>query len=225
MKKLLIGVVLTLGSVSAFAGVSGLPDEDPVVKSIRENFSTSHAPTIEDLNIGKTWGCKTFFAMKGKFGVLETKEEYKFLTYDGIIQNTARSRTSDYYIFDKNELRGVIDVKAGTLYDNIRVNSKGDLITEITVKKSDLDGFKDPSTELVTSISDPSHFAMNYSVCPKAINYELPLKDYRCQFAYDFCGYNGGRYGKWIKASTMDEASIACRKHADSVGVRFCQVQ
>ena len=75
MKKLLFGL-LVLVDLKAFAGIKGLPSQDPVVSMLRKKFELSVQPSIKELHFGKSWNCKEFYAFKDSFKVLEGERSF-----------------------------------------------------------------------------------------------------------------------------------------------------
>ncbi len=156
--KVLIGL-LALGSLTASAGVTGLPSQDPVVKMLREKFKVSTQPTIEELKLGKSWHCKEFAAYKDSFRVIESKNTFKLATFDGLITSTGTARSNNM-AFDGNALAGVRTSDRGLFF--IRVSSDGDLVVENTAVKGILN-----TSNGVSAISDSSLNVFSYLVCPK----------------------------------------------------------
>ena len=51
-----------------------------------------------------------------------------------------------------------------------------------------------------------------------------PARKYRCQMAKEFCGENGGRYGKLLKALNRADAEQKCAQLAYKLNEPLCQV-
>lgn len=47
---------------------------------------------------------------------------------------------------------------------------------------------------------------------------------FRCQMTTGHCGEDGGRYGRWIKATSSTDAAIQCQKQADFVEQKLCGI-
>jgi hypothetical protein len=58
---------------------------------------------------------------------------------------------------------------------------------------------------------------------PKKIE-PIKLQNYRCQLATISCSDNGGRYGTYYQASSMDEAVQVCQARAKAKSELFCKV-
>ena len=157
MKKLLIGL-LTLTSISAFAGTYGLPDQDPIVKILREKYSTAKQPTIAQLQIGKSWDCKGFNSFKDNFSNFGSQNMLKFAQYDGLILNESSGAHADYMAFTGSELAGLRTTDRGSFY--IRAATDGDLIIENTSKTGVT------KSNGVASISNGSLYVYSYLICP-----------------------------------------------------------
>ncbi len=67
-----------------FAAINGHPDEDPVVKALRDEFAGSVAPSAEEV-VGK-WECHWFFAYEGDFRDSVTEFEMVYVK-NNVFQN------------------------------------------------------------------------------------------------------------------------------------------
>ena len=50
------------------------------------------------------------------------------------------------------------------------------------------------------------------------------FSEYRCQLTSGFCGYNGGRYGVWVKAASEYMAISQCQREARNRGDKYCRI-
>ena len=167
MKNVLIGL-LALTSVSAFAGILGTPDQDPVVRSIQKSFANAKSPTEADLRLGHKWVCKMFVSTKDSYSVIDADAEYIFQTFDGLITNSGSSKAK-YFVYESTGIVGTdLYDKDGSVIE-VRVNSKGDLISEYSMPRSSLGRYSaySQSTIIAQAIHDPSFVAIYYTVCPK----------------------------------------------------------
>jgi hypothetical protein len=130
MKKLLIGL-LTLTSLSSFAGVLGIPDEDPIVANLRTRFREGVEPKAGYL-LKHAFKCKEMAATRGDFSKKDYPYELRFEEFDGFLIAVQASTNMDkiLYIFNGKELIGSNKFSDVVVYDAYRVDSKGFLISE-----------------------------------------------------------------------------------------------
>jgi hypothetical protein len=57
---------IALGSTLPHASVAGTPDQDPIIKDIRDRFEKGSAPTREEL-LSKAFECEYHWALRGYF--------------------------------------------------------------------------------------------------------------------------------------------------------------
>lgn len=129
MKTLLLSLTLLL-SFSSFAGVEGLPDEDPIVKNLRDRFEKARTPKAKDI-LGKTFSCKSMSAMKGYFKKYDIKSKLSFEAFDGFyIVSYPGIKMDQHYLVDTgSELLGNTDEPQ---YDSYRIDENGYLLNEWT---------------------------------------------------------------------------------------------
>lgn len=216
MKKLIFGL-MALTSLTAFTGTHGLPEQDPVVKNLRERFKDAVVPDIHNL-LGKKFECLTISATKDHFYQSKYTTKMSFRSFDGLVimedaltdtvlASNGKELTGNYGLFTEDP----------NLY-SIRETSSGDLIIEETQD--------DPGLEKVAAkaISNGGKGrALVYEICQSEVEEQKQI-DFRCQLAQSYCGYNGGRYGVWIKAINVDSAVQKCILEANSRRDHFCQV-
>jgi hypothetical protein len=134
MKKLLIGL-LTLTSLSSFAGFLGTPDEDPVVANLRLRFEKGIEPKAEYL-LQHVFKCKEMIARRGQFDKKSYRSDLRFEEFDGFLTAVQENTRMDniLYTFNGTELIGSDKSSSGevVVYDAYRVDSKGFLISEFS---------------------------------------------------------------------------------------------
>lgn len=157
MKRLLIGF-LTLTSVSSFAG---MPDEDPIVASLRTRFETATEPTNEYLS-KHTFKCKEMNSSRGDFYKTKDYVNLWFEEFDGLqVIHQEYSIMSDLpFVSNGNELIGTTRSGRGYIvYEAYRVDSKGFLISEFSE-----DNEENKSLELLPLSSSKGKVA-SYTIC------------------------------------------------------------
>mgnify|MGYP003574927886 CR=1 FL=1 len=158
VKKIILGLA-TLSTVSAFAGITGLPSEDPIVKNLRTRFEQAKSPTSEDL-LNKTFVCKVRRATKGDFS--SDNSNLSFLAHDGMyIQASQSKKTNNMLMVDNGkEVIGVTAFDNYVGYEAIRVTENGDLISEWSVTK-------DRPSEQLAPLADAGEgtAVISYTVC------------------------------------------------------------
>lgn len=134
MKKTLIAL-LALSSLTSFAGVSGLPSEDPVVKSLRERFETARAPQESEL-LGKSFSCREMSAKIGVFTKISYSENLTFSQFDGfLVSHQGDSKMNGRYMVNNgSELIGSTSTPQ---YMSYRMDDNGFLIGEWTGGQSE----------------------------------------------------------------------------------------
>lgn len=213
MKKFLIAL-LALNSLTVFSGTLGTPDQDPVIKNVRERFAKAKVPNLEALVL-HDYSCRSLSAVRDNFWQSENASiRYRFKSFDGlIIASDVLSVTT--MVSNGKELIGNLDQKYYEPgYVAIRETESGDLIIETSQI--------DANTTLAKSISnDGAAKAYLYDVCVK----NKVKTSYRCQLATDFCGYKGGRYGFWVKAEDKNIATDKCLKVSENRYHHLCEVE
>lgn len=157
MKAILI-FVLGITLVDSVA-IAGTPDQDPIVKSIRDRFELARTPTMQDLQLGKTWVCKYYTAMKDSFISDGPTDSFKFSEFDGRIQNDLKLFLISEFSYQNDTLFGFYDrERINFLY--LRVAQDGDLLWEVS-------GPSAVGGSFPHSISNPLHKSgYTYGVCP-----------------------------------------------------------
>ncbi len=157
MKKTLLAL-LALSSLTSFAGVSGLPSEDPVVKSLRERFETARAPQEAEL-LGKSFSCREMNAKKGVFTKIRFSENLTFTQFDGfLVSHQGDSRMNGRYMVNNgSELIGSTSTPQ---YMSYRIDEAGFLIGEWTGVKSDK-----AILEPITRGLPESQRVVSYKIC------------------------------------------------------------
>ena len=157
MKKKLIAL-LALSSLTSFAGVSGLPSEDPVVKSLRDRFETARAPQEAEL-LGKSFSCREMNAKKGIFTKINYSENLTFTQFDGfLISHQGDSKMNGRYMVNNgSELIGSTSTPQ---YMSYRIDENGFLIGEWT-------GVQNEKTTLgpVTRNLPENQKVVSYKIC------------------------------------------------------------
>lgn len=158
MKKLLIGI-LALGSISAFAGFLGTPDQDPIVANLRSRFEKGVEPKADYL-LQHAFKCQDMAAIRDRFdkivypSALRFEELNDFLTafHEGAVKKNV------LYSFNGNELIGAFKTSSGVIYDAFRVDSDGFLISEFSLdnKRTDAE---------LTPISFSKGKVQSYTLC------------------------------------------------------------
>jgi hypothetical protein len=137
---------------------AGSPDQDPVVRMLRDKFEKASLPTIQELQMEKTWVCKEYSAVTDEFDTPTATPLFRFGQFDGIITNQVphiRLKEAAY----------VSEGLVGNFYDNnsvsmtFRISQEGDLIAEATTTKPG-------KRKLVSSIAHPLIGAAGYVICP-----------------------------------------------------------
>jgi hypothetical protein len=160
MKMLLIAL-LSIGSISAFAGILGAPDEDPVVANLRSRFEQGIEPKAEYL-LKHSFKCKEMIARRGNFSKEDYSTELRFEKFDGFLiavqTNTKMHKT--LYTFNGQEL--IASTKKANVeaiyYHAYRIDLKGYLISEFTKTNASV------SSELAP-ISFSKGKVQSYSLC------------------------------------------------------------
>lgn len=112
ISTLLIGFCCSQQGVAA---INGHPDEDPVVKALRDAFAESVAPSAEEV-VGK-WKCQWFFAEEGDSRDASTEFEIAY------VKNNVFQTQGGYSLrLQKDGLKGGFNKNSQIL--NIRINSK-----------------------------------------------------------------------------------------------------
>jgi hypothetical protein len=157
MKKSLIAL-LTLTTLSAFADVSGLPSEDPVVKSLRERFETARAPLDSEL-LGKSFKCKEMKATKGDFAKYSFSENLIFSQFDGLlVSHQQDSKMNGQHLV--NSGAELIGSTGRPQFMSYRMDENGFLIGEWTGAKSDK-----AILEPITRGLPESQRVVSYKIC------------------------------------------------------------
>jgi len=133
MKMLLIAL-LSMGSISAFAGTLGTPDEDPIVANLRSRFEKGIEPEAEYL-LQHAFKCKEMIARRGDFSKTDYSSDLRFEEFDGFLTAVQTNTKMDkiLYTFNGKELIGSNKTHAGVVYDAYRIDSKGFLISEYSL--------------------------------------------------------------------------------------------
>ncbi|MDH4467596.1 MAG: hypothetical protein QE271_06015 [Bacteriovoracaceae bacterium] len=138
MKKLLLVTLLSFSSLSllSFAESSGTPDEDPVVKSLRDRFEKAKAPEESDL-FNKIFKCKEISAMNEDFTQYDMMD-LKFSKFDGffVFDQKSNPMHGQYMVNNGTELIGAASTSnrgsKTPQYFSLRVDANGYLIGEYT---------------------------------------------------------------------------------------------
>lgn len=163
MKKLLVGL-LALGSISASASLLGLPDQDLILKNLRDQFSKATTPTSSQLQQGKTWFCNYYFANKDNFTKHSNVSYYKFGVSETYLMNAASELMGEYVISEDNSSYVGLNRNGSGEREFLRVTSGGDIIAEYAaLEKNDI--------QLITvpAVADSHLRAVGYTVCPKSL--------------------------------------------------------
>ena len=134
MREIILGLI-ALSSVTAFAGIKGLPSEDPIVKNLRTKFEKAKSPNAENV-LNKTFTCKGRIATKGNFDS-DMDQEKSFRTHDGMYVQVSTGTKSDAMLMVDNgkEIIGVTKFGSYVGYEALRVAENGDLLSEWSVTK------------------------------------------------------------------------------------------
>jgi hypothetical protein len=135
MKKFLIGMVLVMSS-SVFAGT---PDEDIIIKDLRNRFKAGKQPSTSYL-LNNYFTCKEYLAVRDDFTINDLGE-LTFEKEDSYFIATQESSTTDNAIFLQNgkelitshrkDLRDV-ELDSRPFYKAFRVDKTGALISEFS---------------------------------------------------------------------------------------------
>lgn len=129
MKTLLTALVLKT-SFMCSAATLGSPDEDPVVKNLRERFASGRAPENEEL-LNKSFTCKWMAARKGNFKKKDIPSKLTFSKFDGFLISHQKATKMDgkYLVNNGSELIGNTETPQ---YMSYRIDTNGFLIGEWT---------------------------------------------------------------------------------------------
>jgi hypothetical protein len=138
-----------------------LPNFDPAVAKLRDEFATSRTPTASELLLGQEWSCTYLNAMRGQNKVYLVPNAMKFREVDGLIFND-----SGYQVQVKTLAltgQGLSGLYVDSNYrclETYRAKVANQLIVEWACNPADLAG-----NQQVESLSDPSYFVGNYGIC------------------------------------------------------------
>lgn len=164
MRNTIIGM-LTLASVSSYAGIRGTPDQDQVVKAIQQRFVAAKVPTPKQLQFGRAWKCRIFEATKGGFEVADLNS-YIFSATTGGIQNAGRS-VADFFKYTSTGIVGDDDYDRDGSVIEVRVSDNGDLLGEYSIPKSSLYKYSRYTQSIIIApaIHNPTFRVISYEVC------------------------------------------------------------
>lgn len=157
MKNLLF-IVLSLICVQATA-FSGKPSRDPVVADLKNQFSASKTPTVEDFINGPKYSCRAESAYANQ--VSSGKLIVQFSAWNGRVM----LGTQEYY-YSNNELmtrwvkEDFYNIPVSVF---VRINTKGNLLLEWAADFPSWWIFQDLVYE--RSVVDSNLFAFQYAIC------------------------------------------------------------
>jgi hypothetical protein len=149
MKTLLMGAGALLLSQLAHAG---LPDQDPVVKYLRDRFTGAKTATSELLHLGAAWNCQYYRAERDNFDHDDRGWMFIFQEFDGLLQNSGDHRVKHFATTDSG-----LSGNDGSYTSFLRIADNGDLIDEFISKRRKNE---------VASVADPSRGVIYYGICP-----------------------------------------------------------
>jgi len=157
MKKTLFAL-LSFYTLSVLADVTGLPSEDPVVKSLRERFETARAPQEAEL-LGRSFTCKEMAAKKGIFTKISYRENLTFSQFDGfLVSHQGDSKMNGRYMVNNGS--ELIGSTSAPQYMSYRMDDNGFLIGEWTGGRS-----VDTTLEPVTRNLPANQRVVSYKIC------------------------------------------------------------
>jgi hypothetical protein len=155
-------MVVALTSIAAVLQVpvsianAGTSAEDPVVKSLREDFSEAVSPTLADLRENQTWQCREFHALQGDFTVGQPFD-VRFNFYHGNLVELHTSAATEILAISGKGLVGEMHDSGQRLY--FRTAANGDLMGELLLRANQTNAGQ-------PSISEPFLNAYTYILCP-----------------------------------------------------------
>lgn len=172
MKILKLFMFLLLSSqIVTYAGSF---TQDPLVLELRNSFSKSKSPTLNELRLGKYWECKTHSTMPNDLSI---ENNYFKFYLDGERLRTSINNHTIFYKFENQNLITSMATKEPyfVYHDVVRINKKGSLIAEQTMeylRQSDARKYYgDPSIVFKNGI------AAKYTFCnPTDKNYDVAKK-------------------------------------------------
>ena len=141
-------------SQQGVAAVNGHPDEDPVIKALRDTFAESVAPAAEEV-VGK-WKCQAFSAIRNNIAV--GKHDFEFTH---VVNNIFQSVYSYYRL--KNDGLIFEEVRYGrvTIFKSRISKLTGELISEYS---------SSGSMDAPDSITQPGLKVESYWRCSKQVS-------------------------------------------------------
>jgi hypothetical protein len=146
--------------------LAGLPEVDPAVKYLQDQFKKGRTPSLEVLQLGARWTCTTYYAT-AKFTnqKLGPFPKYQFSEQNGLIyvgdltfKDGSAASSARYYAFDEvaDNLSGMNST--GSIINYLR-SVENNLVLESVELKTPEPNVSSPS------ISDPQYLVYAYSLC------------------------------------------------------------
>ncbi len=159
MKKFIL-VLAIMSSVSTFASVMGLPEQDARVKNLRERFRDGVKPSLEQI-IDIKWKCKEFIAGKDDNRVIDI-DRLEFFSFDGFVEanSSADGFNRQVYAFNGKELTKTHGNEGNS---SLRMDLNGNLISEYSYAPPHRNMSLDPYGEVSYSNSKVA----SYTLCVK----------------------------------------------------------
>jgi hypothetical protein len=134
---ILIHLGIAFSSTLASAASYGTPDQDPVVKDLRQRFEAGKQPSSHTL-LHHAYDCKEMTAIRNNFDKNGFKSELTFTQFDGYLIEHLRGQTNGQYFVGNGQewvaTAGLENARLGTAA--YRMDSKGYLIGEWSILDS-----------------------------------------------------------------------------------------
>lgn len=178
MKQMLLALITT-GSISVLASTLGLPDQDPIVKNLRDQFKKATLPTELQLKQGKTWFCNFYFAVKDDYKSYTNVDLYRFGASGSYLMNT----TSDWvgeYVISEDGLSYVglntdqLKPEQNEGREFLRVTADGNIVSEYVVEE-----VEDSKLSHIHSAADPRFMVLGYAICPRSLAKDVHTQSFK----------------------------------------------
>jgi hypothetical protein len=137
-----------------------LPQNDPVVQKLRDEFYSAHAPSVDELKFGKEWNCTDFDATSASSSIDAEPRRFSFHSMNGLIINPTQWFPQTLAYTQYATLAGI----GGGSTFHFRVNTAGDLLVEWDITYRMIPpGVTVAPSQVVTA---PDTYVNKYAVCP-----------------------------------------------------------
>lgn len=150
--------------------IADLPSRDPAVDYLRDKFAAAKAPTLNDLQVNKSWNCTELWAVApclvySEVSRWDISNQFKFRSIDGLVSNDGADEAKTFVFSTGGLSSGYVSPLQANL-TVIRVTPEGDLVGEVSTAEPF--NHEDPLACQVVSLVKPNYFVSDYIICPSS---------------------------------------------------------